>query len=537
MPDHRAHERESLRVILVEDSEDDARLVLRELSSGGYDVTAQRVDTPQALLDALDAGQWDLVISDHNLPQFSAPEALRVIQEQGCDLPFIIVSGSMGEDLAVACMKAGASDYLVKGQLRRLAPAVRRELGEARNRRRRAEAEQALRQKEEELRQAQKMEAIGRLAGGVAHDFNNLLMVILGYSDLLLQQMSPDAAGRADVDEIKKAGERAAALTRQLLAFSRRQILEPRVTDFNEIVANVETLLRRVIGEDVGLVTELDPAIGVVKVDPGQMEQVLMNLAVNARDAMPEGGRLLIRTSQREVARIEFADIDMPADRYVIVTVSDTGTGMTPDILSQIFEPFFTTKGAERGTGLGLSTVYGIVKQSGGHIAVESEPGRGTVFDIYLPAVDAVPAERVQHTAPLGVTEGSETILLVDDDTGTRDVLRRTLAEAGYRVLTARDGLDALAVAEEHDGPIHLLVTDLVMPRMGGAELAARWIAAHRESAVLYISGFTDRHERQAGTRQVRRLQKPFTPAVFLRTVRDVLDAPTGLPGRPEGSV
>ena len=292
--------KELVRVVLVEDSEDDARLILRELRQGGYRVTAaERVDTPDALKSVLSEGEWDLVLSDHNLPQFSAPEALKIVQACAPNIPFIIVSGSIGEDLAVAAMKAGASDYLVKGQLTRLAPAVRRELAEAEQRRQRAQTEDRLRRTEHQLRQAQKMEAVGRLAGGIAHDFNNLLTAILGYSELVLQAIPGDAPARADVAEIKKAGDRATALTRQLLAFSRQQVLEPRVSDFNEIVANVEKLLRRVIGAEVTMVTELDPTIGYVCVDPGHMEQVLMNLVVNARDAMPEGGSISIRTSPR----------------------------------------------------------------------------------------------------------------------------------------------------------------------------------------------------------------------------------------------
>jgi signal transduction histidine kinase len=525
---------ESLRLVLVEDSEDDARLILRELHRGGYNVTAQRVDTPQALTSVLADGKWDLVISDHKLPQFSAPEALRLVQERAPDLPFIIVSGSMGEDLAVAAMKAGAVDYLVKGQLTRLAPAVRRELADAEQRRQRAQAEETLRRTEHQLRQAQKMEAIGRLAGGIAHDFNNLLTAILGYSELLLQEMPSDAAGRADIDEIKKAGDRAAALTRQLLAFSRQQVLEPRVADFNEIVANVEKLLRRVIGADVELVTDLDPAIGHVRVDPGQMEQVLMNLAINASDAMPHGGRLSIRTTQRVFTQpSQVHTIAMDPGQYLLLTVSDTGTGMTPDIVKQIFEPFFTTKGAGQGTGLGLSTVYGIVQQSGGYIWVDSEAGRGTVFEIYLPCVDE-PLEAVKLGAsPPQRAEGSETVLLVDDDVGIRDLLCRALKERGYRVLTAPDGLEAMAVAEAHADAIHILITDLVMPRMGGAELAAHLSAAHRDLAVLYISGYTDRREWKLEASQVGRayLQKPFTPSVLMRKVRELLDATIGARG------
>jgi signal transduction histidine kinase len=523
---------ESLRLVLVEDLEDDARLILRELRRGGFDVTARRVDTPEALASVLSDGEWDLVISDHNLPQFSAPEALRLVQERAPGLPFMIVSGCIGEDLAVAAMRAGACDYLIKGQLSRLAPAVRRELADADQRRQRARAEEALRHTESQLRQAQKMEAVGRLAGGVAHDFNNLLTAILGYSELLLQQTPTDAAARADIAEIKKAGDRAAALTRQLLAFSRQQVLEPRVTDFNEIVANVEKLLRRMIGADVELVTALDPAIGAVQVDPGQIEQVLMNLAVNARDAMPDGGRLDIRTSHSIVtAPVQGHGTTVEPGRYVLVTVSDTGTGMTPDIVKQIFDPFFTTKGVGQGTGLGLSTVYGIVRQSNGHIFVDTELGRGTAFRIYLPCVDepldkAVPAA----SAVLHTVEGFETVLLVDDDPGIRELVRRALKDHGYDVLTAPDGVEALAIADAHAGSLHMLITDLVMPRMGGAELAAHLTAARRHLAVLYISGYTDRPEWRLEASRTGRayLQKPFTPSVLLRRARELLDAARG---------
>jgi two-component system cell cycle sensor histidine kinase/response regulator CckA len=501
---------------------------VHELRRGGYNVTARRVDTAQALARVLADGEWDLVISDHNLPQFSAPEALRLVREHFRDLPFIIVSGSMGEDLAVAAMKAGAADYLVKGQLTRLASAVRRELAESAQRRERARTEEALRQTENQLRQAQKMEAVGRLAGGIAHDFNNLLTAILGYSELVLQQMPSDAAARADIDEIKKAGDRAAVLTRQLLAFSRRQVLEPRVADFNVIVANVKKLLHRVIGADVELATDLDPAIGHVRVDVGQMEQVLMNLAINARDAMPQGGRLCIRTNHKEFTQpYQVHSVAMDSGHYLLVTVTDTGTGMTPDIVKQIFEPFFTTKGEGQGTGLGLSTVYGIVKQSNGYIFANSEPGRGSVFEIYLPCVDE-PLGALRHDAgPLQNVKGSETILVVDDDASIRELVHRALRDNGYHVLTACDGLDAIAVAGAHAGSIHALITDLVMPRMGGAELAGQLTAAHRDLAVLYISGYTDRREWKLEASQVGRayVQKPFTPSVLIGKVRELLDA------------
>jgi two-component system, cell cycle sensor histidine kinase and response regulator CckA len=518
----------SLRVVLVEDSEDDARLIVRALRRGGYaDVIAERVDTPEALESRLANAEWDVVISDHNLPQFSAPEALSIVRERVPDLPFIIVSGSIGEDLAVAAMKAGASDYLVKGQLARLVPAVERELTDVERRRKHAEAEEALRRTEAQLLQAQKVEAIGQLAGGIAHDFNNLLTAILGYSEQLLEDMPGDREARASLEEIMKAGERAASLTRQLLAFSRRQVLEPRVVNLNEIVTDVARLLRRLIGEDIDLATEFEPSLGRVRVDPGQMEQVLMNLAVNARDAMPHGGHLTIRTTRRVFTDPhEVQGIVMDPGEYVLVTIGDTGTGMPPEIVARIFEPFFTTKEAGKGTGLGLSTVYGIIKQSGGFIFVDSELGRGTTFDIYLPCVNR-PLDALKVETGVATVDGSETILLVDDEAAILVLIRKALEGHGYRVLTAGDGIDALAVAEAHIGSIQLLITDLVMPRMGGGQLAAQLVAARRDLSVLYLSGYTDRREWNLEASLAGRayLQKPFTPSVLMRKVRELLDA------------
>ncbi|HUP40157.1 MAG TPA: response regulator [Vicinamibacterales bacterium] len=530
---------QSIRLALVEDSEDDAHLILHELRRSGYTVTAQRVETAQALTSLLADGEWDLVISDHNLPQFSAPEALRLVRAHARYIPFIIVSGSMGEELAVNAMKSGAADYLVKGQLTRLGPAVKRELADAEQRRQRAQAEETLRQTEQQLRQSQKMEAVGRLAGGIAHDFNNLLTAILGYSELVLAEMPPDSPGRGDIEEIRKAGNRAAALTRQLLAFSRRQVLQLRVADFNEIVANVEKLLHRMIGADVELVTELNPEIGHVRVDPGQMEQVLINLAVNARDAMPQGGRLCLRTSDQVFTQpAEVHSVTMQPGRYLVATVSDTGMGMTSEIVKQIFDPFFTTKGVGEGTGLGLSTVYGIVKQSSGYIFVNSEPGRGTAFEIYLPCVDA-PVDALQHNASAAQSvKGSETILLVDDDAGVRDLIGRALTDNGYHVLVASTGLDALRVAAAHAGPIRMLITDLVLPRMGGVEVAAQLIAARPDLLVMYISGYTDRREGPLEASHAGRayLQKPFIPRVLMLKMRELLDASMSqaAPGTPK---
>jgi signal transduction histidine kinase len=515
-----------LRVLIVEDSEDDTTLLLAELRRGGYDVTWQRVETGEELAVELAGKAWDLVISDHNLPQFGAPEALSLVRERAGDLPFIIVSGSIGEAQAVAGMQAGANDYLLKGQLARLAPAVERELAEASQRRRRVEAEQALRRTEDQLRQAQKMEAVGRLAGGIAHDFNNLLTAILGYSELFLSDMPNDAPGRADIEEIRKAGERAASLTQQLLAFSRQQVLEPRVVNLNDIMTNVEKLLRRVIGEDVDLRIDLDPALRPVRVDPGQIEQVLMNLAINARDAMPNGGHLSVQTRFRPSEQpVQISDVVLAPGSYAFVTVTDTGTGIPPEIASRIFEPFFTTKGPGKGTGLGLSTVYGIVRQSGGSIAVDSQPGKGTTFSICLPSVDAPLETLAEQTVPISV-KGSETILVVDDEAAVRDLARKALEAHGYCVLLASDGLDALTVVKEHNERINLLVTDIIMPRMGGRELAERLHKERSALPVVFLSGYPDASHLDIGIAHDAQafLRKPFTPTTLTRKVRELLN-------------
>jgi len=383
---------------------------------------------------------------------------------------------------------------------------------------------------EESLRQAQKMEAVGRLAGGIAHDFNNLITVIIARSQMLLERLRPEDPLRRDLELFEKTGERAAALTRQLLAFSRRQVLQPKLLDLNGVVSNMDSMLKRLIGEDVELRAIPGRPLSLVKADPGQLEQVIVNLAVNARDAMPNGGRLTLETANVELDT-DYARVhsDVPPGHYVMLAVSDTGCGMDADTQARIFEPFFTTKGPGKGTGLGLSTVYGIVKQSDGHIWVYSEPGHGTTFKIYLPRAgemgrteEAAVARDPQH--PEG---GRETILLVEDEPDLREVVREALETFGYNLLEAGHGAEGLQIAEGHAGPIHLLLTDVIMPAMNGAELARRLRDIRPEVDVVFISGYTDDAITQHGVLEpgVAFLQKPFSPTQLVRRVREVLNA------------
>ncbi|PYV87947.1 MAG: hybrid sensor histidine kinase/response regulator [Acidobacteria bacterium] len=391
------------------------------------------------------------------------------------------------------------------------------------------QAEEALRRSEQQFRQSQKMEAIGRLAGGIAHDFNNLLTGITGYSELLLNSLRPEDPMRGNLEEIRKAAARAASLTHQLLAFSRQQVLRPVILDLNALLANLHKMLRRLIGEDIELVTLLGPGLGRVEADRGQMEQVIMNLVVNARDAMPEGGRLILETANEELDE-DYARTHPPTEpgSYVMLAISDTGCGMGPDTLARIFDPFFTTKEQGKGTGLGLSTVYGIIKQSDGYIWAYSEPGQGTTFKVYLPQVQGeVSVEAETVPAPVELPLGSETVLLVEDEDSVRNLVRTILRKNGYTVLEARHGAEALRVAIQHTGPIHLMLTDVVMPLMSGRQLAERLAPLRPDMKVIYMSGYTDQAIVHHGVLEPGTifLQKPFTPNSLACKVREVLDA------------
>ncbi len=762
-----------LRVLHVEDSERDVALLDRHLSRAGYDLISERVETADEMRAALRTREWDVILCDYSMPHFNALAALALLKETGLDIPFIIISGTVGEAVAVEAMRAGAQDYLMKDNLVRLVPTIEREMFEAENRRARRQAEaalresedryrdlvehshdlicthdlegqilsvnqaavknlgydretllahnirdllfaefrdefdryiaelmkkgsasgtasartktgerriweyantlrtegvaapivrgmardvteqkraeqalkaseaelralfaamsdlifvldaegryqriaptdptylykastdllgktlhevfpkaqadfflvhirraldegqmhrveyslqidgaevwfdgsvspmsddsvvwvarditerkraeEALRKSEEQLRQSQKLEAIGQLAGGVAHDFNNLLTIINGYSELLLKRLPVDDPTRRLLSEINAAGERSAALTRQLLAFSRRQVIVLQPLNLNSVIIDLEKMLHRIIGEDVQLVTSLDAGLGTVQSDPGQIEQVIMNLAVNARDAMPQGGRLTIETANVELDETyTLAHTEFSPGSYILLAVSDTGSGITEEVKQHIFEPFFTTKGINKGTGLGLAVVHGVVKQSGGHIKVHSELGIGTTFKVYLPRVELTPEPGKSEVSSQPTPLGTETILLVEDAPAVRTLIRHILTDQGYTILEAADGIEGLRVAEEYKDPIHLLVTDVVMPGMGGRQMAEQFQPLHPEAKVLYLSGYMDDAVVRHGILQeeVQFLHKPFKPSALIFKIRLILDTP-----------
>jgi PAS domain S-box-containing protein len=633
-----------LHVLMLEDNTADAELSCVQLRKAGFDLQVDVVDTEHAFVEKLHSSAYDLILSDYGIPTWSGVDAFRLLKSSGKTIPFILVTGSLGEEAAVDLIKEGVTDYILKDRLARLPSAVHRALQEKATYDERERAVRALRksearvrhlvesniigisigdldgriidandtflklldfsrddlasgvmrwgsltppeyhesdrqtveqlritgvappwekeffrkdgsrisvligvtalvaadgdvecvsfvvdiserkQLEKQLRQAQKMEAIGRLAGGIAHDFNNLLGVIIGWSEVFEDRMDKNDPLRPKAEQIKKAGQSAAQLTRQLLAFSRQQVLEPKILDLSAVVADTLKMLKRLIGEDIELLTVSEPHVGRVKADQGQMDQVIMNLAVNARDAMPRGGKLTITiaNAMMDDISIRLHPGAVPGS-YVMLAITDTGSGMDRETQNHIFEPFFTTKELGKGTGLGLSTVYGVVKQSGGYISVYSEVGLGTTFKIYLPRLEQeVPTEKA--VAPVDVT-GWETVLLVEDAQALRELARELLEASGYKVLDAANSFDAIRIADDYEGAIHLLMTDVVMPGMDGRKLAEHMLQNIPGIKVLFMSGYTDDAIMHHGVLEpgLALLQKPFTRESFTRKVREVL--------------
>ena len=390
---------------------------------------------------------------------------------------------------------------------------------------------------EEQLRQAQKMEAVGMLAGGIAHDFNNLLTIINGYSQMVLGSLPEQDENRTSVEQIMKAGERAAELTHQLLTFSRRQVVRPKALDLNNVVASTAVMLRRLIGEHIELRIVAGPDLARIHADPGQLQQVILNLAVNSRDAMPNGGTLILETQNVELGEpYVSATGTLQPGHYVMLAVTDTGTGMDEETRSHLFEPFFTTKEQGQGTGLGLSTVYGIVKQSNAETVVYSEPGHGTCIKIYFPVVAEAPVEDVAVGLESRALSGTETILLVEDEEAVRKLVRRTLEKQGYELLVAGSGAEALQIVNGHPGRIHMVITDVVMPQMGGRQLAECLKDLRPEIRILFVSGYTESAVLHSGNLApgVTFLQKPFTPLALAKRVRDLLDRADGVPDSPK---
>jgi two-component system, cell cycle sensor histidine kinase and response regulator CckA len=514
-----------LRLLLVEDSEDDTLLVLRELRRAGYDVDYLRVQTESDMQRALAEREWDLVISDYSMPEFTGPRALAVLRASGRDLPFIMLSGTVNEETAVEALHAGAHDFMVKSKLARLAPAIERELRDVAARRARKEAEEEVKRLEEQVRQAQKMDAIGRLAGGVAHDFNNILTAIMATADLALASPGVDEELRKDLESIRDAGARAAAITRQLLTFSRKQVVALRPVDIGDTVVRIEPLLRRLVPSEMRLEFQV-ASTGLAHGDSTQIEQVLVNLVVNAVDATPPNGRITVSTADLDSSgRTDNGDVLAPG-KYVVLRVRDTGAGMDRETMSRIFEPFFTTKEPGRGTGLGLATVYGIVKQFGGQVFVQSAPGAGTTFEVCLPHTPHKPRTSGEKPVTRTDAHGSEVVMIVEDEPQVRAPMSRTLRHLGYFVLEAENGEDALARINEYHAPVHLLITDVMMPEMNGAELTSLLHSWYPNLKVLFVSGYNQEFLTSEGElpANVSYLAKPFTPDELAQRVRALLD-------------
>ena len=510
----------SFSILHLEDNPIDAELIHATLTAADIVCDTVRVDGRADFIDAVERGGFDLILADYNLPSFDGVSALSIAKQICPEVPFIFVTGSLGEERAIETLKNGATDYVLKNSPGRLVPAVHRAMEEV-------AAQTQRRRLEDQLRHAQKMESIGTLAGGVAHDFNNLLTAIIGNAQLALAHLQPQDPLHDRLIEIEHSGRRAAELTRQLLIFSRRERLEPKPISLNVTIDQFAKMLRRIIGEDIELRFLPAPDLSTVFADPGQMEQVLMNLVCNARDAMPDGGELTIETKNVMVDEIQCRN--HPYARpgtHVQVTVSDTGAGMDADTQQHIFEPFFTTKEVGKGTGLGLALVYGIIDQHEGIIDVTSEVGRGTTFRIYLPAQEEAVEEPVSDAQPV-LRGGAETILVAEDEESLQRLLKGMLTGLGYKVILTRDGETAVEAYSSHRNQIDLVILDMVMPRMGGREAYERIRMLRNDVPVLFMTGYS---AEMAQTRFVAEtgaafIQKPYGIAALSHKVREALDA------------
>jgi hypothetical protein len=646
-------EPEVIRLLLIEDSEDDAVLVVNRLRRAGLGVDYERVETADAMAASLRQRAPDIVISDNGMPRFDAGAALMLLRDTGLDIPFIVVSGQIGEESATALMRAGAQDFVLKDKLTRLGPAVQRELREARDRQERRRAQAALHNSEERFRlvaenlhdvlfrfapgpapaleyispaiatltgltperlyerpellfdimdaeagelmrrswqvpldspltlswsrpdgtrvvaeqrlakvydsgiliavegilrditeqteaaeqrrelerklhQVERLDSLGQLAGGVAHDFNNILGVISGYTDFVLDALGPDHPCRADLENIDHAARRAAALTRQLLIFSRLQPSNPEVVNLNGVVGEIERLLRRTIGEDIEFSTELGQDLPLVTIDPSRLEQILMNLVVNARAAMPEGGQLILRTAQTDQVPASAIGAQPASGRHVSLTVADTGCGMDEEVQRRAFEPFFTTRSTGQGTGLGLATVYGAVQEASGAIRVDSAPGAGTRITVYLPAADSpAPAAASDETGRAASPGRGEHILVVEDDDDIRSITRRVLTRGGYLVSDAATREQALELLRDDSSPFDLLLSDVIMPGMPVLKFIQTALALRPSIRIVFMSGYTADSDRQL-PEGVPIVDKPFNADTLLRQIHATLE---GLPG------
>jgi len=507
----------SMRLLIIEDSEDDAALLLLLLRQAGFKINSERVDSAGGMAIALNKN-WDIIISDHSMPHFSGTEALKMVRERDADVPFIFVSGTIGEDVAADAMRIGAQDYVMKTNLKRLVPAVQRELRDARERKEK-------RRLDRRVQQLQKYEAIGRLVGGIAHDFNNMIGAILGWAEMGCEETKPENGLHNRFQKIRDQSVRAGKLTSQLLAFAGGQVPQTRKINLNILVKEEMGLLSRIIGEDIEVQVRVAPDLRVTLADPTQIGQVLMNLCLNARDAMTGGGQLLIETQNVELGA-EFCRnraYSRPGS-FVLLSVTDTGVGMDQATMDSMFEPFFTTKETGKGTGLGLATVHGIVNQHGGFILTSSEPGKGTSFQVYLAADNGVhePDDAACENQPL---RGTETILLAEDHDGLRDTAQEMLQALGYRILAASDGTKALELFKLNADKIDLIVMDVVMPSLSGPEAYLEMCALRPAIPVIFTTGYTPKA--RALVSMVEKgasvLRKPYSLVSLSQLVRGAL--------------